>query len=328
MKQINSLNTIIPGAIRYFVLLFLALMPLNGRAQSKIIAQSDINKPEWVDTAGPAHLSAVTAASTVERAEERACRQIREQLIRAMATQLLAEGVLHTSDSLAQQRVLQFLSAKGASAYMRLGSTAYLSDAAILRTGAVYWEKYQDDNSQVQTIHYHLRYPFPEKERQRLAHEYRLEDQRQEKRLSAICNAIHQISTVENISERSDSLLLLFHYFDDERKEQTRQCLDNYRKLYSRLKLEITGSPDNRLSFRLTFDGQPIATGKKAQVRSNCATYISVTDARQGTGATVAYTTGECAATPDDEPENYIEISYNFSGKIISTRSIIPQQNL
>ncbi len=301
--------------LRIFLIVTLLLsVPALSFAQEKVLDRSAKKAPGWINGVERNYLIVSTTAPDIEKAKEKILLSIREQIVRSVAVKVQSTVSVQVQETVLNGQVKQFLETTGVNTLTKTGNVPYLNEISLSNANEYYWVKKQNKKTKEIIVEYHVKYPFSELQLKRLVTAFQEADAKMSAQLDSLCDVTDAIGTTEEIAENIVALQALYKSFDDSRKDKAQNCVNAYRKLYSYISLETTAEAEGEISYAMMLNGKKITTRQKPRISSNCASNLQLRN--RSDGASITYKTPGCYA----DSENYIEVSYNFGGKMILQR--------
>ncbi len=299
---------------KFLIVTILLFVPALSFAQEKVLDRSAKKAPGWINGVERNYLIVSATAPDIEQAKEKVLLSIREQIVRSVAVKVQSTVSVQVQETMLNGQVKQFLETTGVNTLTKTGNVPYLNEISLSNANEYYWVKKQNKKTKEITVEYHVKYPFSELQLKRLVTAFQEADAALTARLDSLCDAVEAVGTTEEIAANIAELQALYKSFDDSRKDKAQNCTNAYRKLYSYISLEATAQAEGKISYTIMLNGKKITTLQKPRISSNCAGNLQLKN--RSDGASITYKTPGCYA----DTENYIEVNYNFGGKMILQR--------
>lgn len=294
------------------VLLFL-LPYISIMAQTRVVERSG-RKPAWVNGLERNYLIVTGTGNSLQDAQHKALVQIRESIVSAVAQNVRATTEMVYEESNFNNNVSVFLDKIATTVSTSSGPVTYLQGVTLSRADDYYWEKLQDRRSTIVAYNYHIKYPFPEMELQKLVLDFKMRDRQMALQLEEILEGIDAIDAIEDIDKNIRELQVLADYFIDARRDQAQMGIARLRDLYRRIEIVELGGSLGELRYVLRFQGKLVTTAQRPQITSECARIMGTSV--EGTTVIVKYDHQNCY----ENPENHLHVRYRFSNHNVENR--------
>lgn len=298
MKKIKILTSII----------FL-LSTFSGYGQFKVVESSERRAPDWINSLQRDYIVVSAEGSSIQEAQQNALLFIKERIVSSVADNVKATSELTTEETNFNNNVNNFLQNYTAKITTHSGDIPYLQGISLSKAQDYYWEKLFDKKAGVTKYNYHVLYPFPDIELQKLVMDFNIRQRELNEQLSKLINAIDRVNTIEEINANIIELQTLSEMFMDGRKERAIGTIKRYREMLNSMTLIETNSKKGELRFRIEGAGRIFTTSQKPKSRSECARITATKP--EGMEWVIHYDTEYCY----DDPENHIEVSFRFGAK-------------
>lgn len=292
----------------FFLLPFFACM-----SQNRVVDKSG-RKPDWVNGLEKDYIIAVGTGASVQDAQRNALNMVRENIVNAVAQNVRATSELSTEEANFNNNISVYLERFATNITSASGPVPYLQGITLAKVDEFYWEKLQDRNTKAETYHYHIKYPFPNIELQKLVMDFRMRDRELTEQLDDILGSVDAISSIEDIEKNIGELHILADYFVDARKDKARLGITRYRNLYKTIELVELDSRPGELKYAVRFGNRYVTTAQRPQITSDCARVTGTSS--QDNSIIVKYDYHNCY----EDPENHLLVRYRFGNNNVQKR--------
>lgn len=294
------------------VTLFL-LAGIVAFAQPKVVDKSG-KKPSWVNGLEKDFVIVSGSGPTIEEAQKNALMLIKERIVLSVAENVKAKSEMKTEEANYNNSVSTFLEKYSSQVTSQSGKVPYLQGISLSNANEYYWEKLYDKKTNQTVFNYHIKYPFPEFELQKLVSDFRMRDQEMTDNLNRLEEEVDTVSSIEQIEKNIDELRALQDAFVDARADKVNVVIARYKNLYQSIELSAVENSLGMLKFVLRLGNRTISTVKKPVVKSECARITGVKN--NITDWEVTYDYDNCY----EDPENNIQITYRFGNATVSKK--------
>lgn len=292
----------------FFLLPFFACM-----SQTRVVEKSG-RKPDWVNGLEKDYIIVVGTGASVQDAQRSALNMVRENIVNAVAQNVRATSELSTEEASFNNNISVYLERFATTITSASGPVPYLQGISLAKVDEFYWEKLQDRNTKAETYHYHIKYPFPNIELQKLVMDFRIRDRELTEQLDDILAGVDAIASIEDIEKNIGELHILVDYFIDGRKDKARLGITRYRNLYNTIELVEQDSRPGELKYAVRFGNRYVTTAQRPQITSDCARVTGTSN--QDKSIVVKYDYHNCY----EDPENHLLVRYRFGNNNVQKR--------
>ncbi|MFW5725532.1 MAG: hypothetical protein ACOCX0_03720 [Bacteroidota bacterium] len=254
---------------RLLIILFL-LPAVACMSQSRVVDKSG-RKPDWVNGLERDFIIVAGTGATIQQAQESALNQVRESIVNAVAQNVRATSEMSTMEVNYNSTVSEFLEKFTATVTSSSGPVSYLQGVTLAKVEEFYWEKLQDRGSPMVVFNYHVKYPFPNIELQKLVMDFNIKDRQLTEELEDLLAGVEQVEQIEEIETSIRELGILADYFVDARRDKARLGITQYRNLYNMIELIEVESEPGRLKYAIRFKDRLVRASQRPQITSDCA---------------------------------------------------------
>ncbi|OFY91761.1 MAG: hypothetical protein A2266_07775 [Bacteroidetes bacterium RIFOXYA12_FULL_40_10] len=285
-------------------LFLLLLIPVLAGSQEKVIEKSG-PKPKWVNGLEKDYVIVVGTGATLDLARQQALMMIKESIVEAIAVNVKTNTNIRTEEVSNRKNVFMFLETFSSNTTSESQKVPFLQGISLAQAEGFYWEKLQSRELGTQYA-YHIRYPFPVVDMNRLAFEFKLRDEELTAKLERLSAETFYPSSVEEIESIIGELRILADYFMDGRRDVANLAIRRYNSMLSSIELSDAGSTLGTVRYVLKLGSRMITTVKKPIIRSECAKFTG-TDQYQGVWS-IKYDHSDCYG----DLKNNIVVRYRF----------------
>lgn len=292
--------------MKKFLLLAVFLIATAGvnLAQDKVIQKSG-KQPKWVNNLEKDYIITVGRGATSQEAQQNALTMVKERIVSSVAENVKAKTELKKEEANYNNNISVFLEKFASSTTTESGKVPFLQGISLSKVEEFYWEKLQGKDKK-EYFYYHLKYPFPEFELQKLVSDYKMRDNELTRQLEDLVAQADNVESVEQAEKNIGELRVLTDYFMDGRKNQAELGITRYNSILSSIELVEIESSLGELKYSLRLGTRTITTVKKPFTKSECARVTSTINNQDSW--TVKYDYSNCY----EDPENNILVKYRF----------------
>lgn len=292
--------------MKKYLLLVVALIATAGisLSQDKVIQKSG-KQPKWVNNLEKDYIITVGRGNTSQEAQQNALTMVKERIVSSVAENVKAKTELKKEEANYNNNISVFLEKFASSTTTESGKVPFLQGISLSKVEEFYWEKLQGKDKK-EYFYYHLKYPFPEFELQKLVSDYKMRDNELTRQLEDLISQAENIESVEQAEKNIGELRVLTDYFMDGRKNQAELGITRYTSLLASIELVEVESNLGELKYSLRLGTKTISTVKKPITKSECARITSTINNQDYW--LVKYDYANCY----EDPENNILVKYRF----------------
>jgi len=297
---------------KYF-LLVVALIASAGisLSQDKVIEKSG-KQPKWVNNLEKDYIIAVGSGATSQEAQQNALIMVKERIVSSVAENVKAKSELKKEET-NNNNVSVFLEKFASQTTTESGKVPFLQGISLSKVEEFYWEKIQRKDRSV-IFNYHIKYPFPDMELDKLVYDFKTRDAELTKQLEDLLAQTETVESVEQIEKNIGELKVLTDYFMDARKNQADLGITKYQSLLASIELVEVESNLGELKYSLRLGTRTISTVKKPITKSECARITSTINNQNNW--LVKYDYANCY----EDPENNILVKYRFGNSDVQKK--------
>lgn len=291
-----------------------ALFAITGisLSQDKVIEKSG-KQPKWVNNLEKDYIITVGRGATSQEAQQNALTMVKERIVSSVAENVKAKTEIKKEEANYNNNISVFLEKFASQTTTESGKVPFLQGISLSKVEEFYWEKLQSKDKVVY-FYYHLKYPFPEFELQKLVSDYKMRDAELTKQLEDLNAQAETVETVEQIEKNISELKVLTDYFMDGRKNQAELAIARYQSLLSSIELVEVESNPGELKYTLRLGTRTISTVKKPFTKSECARVTSTINNQDNW--VIKYDYANCY----EDPENNILVKYRFGNSDVQKK--------
>ncbi len=294
--------------MKKFILALLLIPVLSCSAQQRVIDKSG-KKPDWVNGLEKDYIIVVGSGASVQDAQRNALDLVKENIVNAVAQNIQVTSERYMHEEMTSENVNLFLEKFTTTITGISGPVSYLQGIILAKVEQYWWEKIQNRNNRSVVINYHIKYPFPNIELQKLGMDFKIRDRELTEQLDGLLAEVDQIDQIEDIEKNIRELRILSDYFIDARQERARLGITQYQALYHIIELVELESSLGELNFALRFRNRFVSASQRPQLTSECARISGTSN--QDHVVKVMYDYSNCY----NDPENHILVRYRFGNK-------------
>ncbi len=292
--------------MKKYLLLVVAIITTAGisLSQDKVIQKSG-KQPKWVNNLEKDFIITVGRGATSQEAQQNALTMVKERIVSSVAENVKAKTEIKKEEANYNNNISVFLEKFASSTTTESGKVPFLQGISLSKVEEFYWEKLQSKDKK-EYFYYHLKYPFPEFEMQKLVSDYKMRDNDLTRQLEDLIAQAESVETVEQMEKNIGELRVLTDYFMDGRKNQAELGITRYNSLLASIELVEVESSLGELKYSLRLGTKTITTVKKPITKSECARITSTINNQDHWLIKFDY------ANCYEDPENNIFVKYRF----------------
>ena len=297
---------------RLLVIALSLVLPLCACAQKKgfKLVEKSGPKPEWVGQGSVKDYIIVQSDKpTLEEAKSDAMQKVRTEIAASVAT-----NVMRTVNSYTQKVVEGNESQTNAT--MSIESTSKIARMpAIQGVSITKADTYQElfRNKKTGEVYYNLyvKYPFSQFDLVELVTAYELHEKEIDDKIKGFEDGLDNIESFEQIDANILALNALEGEIgaEDARTITIEGIVKRYNKIYDNIIVDVVNKSKNKVTVRLVYNGNTIATSQKPRTSSNCATQFTVKS--EGDNTVINFDSEYCY----DQDDNYVEVRFKVGPK-------------
>jgi hypothetical protein len=291
--------------MKQMLLYFILGAALLGCAGSRPVQTSQKKVPQWLHGIEQGYVIAVGKGATHEEARNRALLAVREQIVNAIAVQVVSSAESVTRDE-RQNQVNSFVDHFETTVDVNSEYFDALKGISVTRVADFYWA--QHGRQPAQEIHYHIKYPFSDSELQGLIADFEAWDREIESQIDAIQEQKHYKS-VEEIIQRIGDLDYLADIAANDKKKRARALKTQLEYMIMDIRIARLEDRPGFIRYYLQLYDRRIDTRQTPDIFATCPVEVSKVSAFPEY-TEVDYTFDRCEAGKDQT----ITVSYLFDG--------------
>lgn len=298
---------------KIFLLSSLLIFVLVSMAQVRVTDRSG-RKPSWVNGLETGYIIGSGTADNITQAQKNALNMIKRRIVTAVAENVRSSSELRIEEQTVNNKVNLFLENFAVETKTESADVPFLKGISLSKAEDYYWEKTRNRNTGVEVYNYHIKYPFPEMELQKLVLDFTIRDKRLSNELEDILSSISEINNIDDIESKISELRILADYFMDSRKDRALLGIKRLENIYNSIQIVEKKHSLGQLKYELRLNNKLIETASQPRVSSECA---RITDVSQKSNYNVInYDFQNCY----DDPENHIKVVYRYGRNSIENR--------
>lgn len=295
--------------MKKFLLLFASILCIlmQSYSQDKVLDKSG-KKPKWLNGIEKDYIIVSGSGPDMQSAQQSALTMVKEQIVSSVAENVKSTSEVKKEEANYNNNVNIFLEKFASSTTTQSGKVPFLQGISLSKVEEFYWEKLQRKDKSIY-VNYHLKYPFPGFELQKLVSDFKMRDNELTRQMEDLLTQVETVESVEQIEKNIAELKGLTDYFMDGRVDQCNLGITRYRSLLKSIELvELEGNL-GELKYYLRLGNRAISTVKKPVTKSECARITSVVNDKDK--VTIQYDYDNCY----EDPENNILVKYRFGSE-------------
>ncbi len=292
--------------MKKYILLVVALITTAGisLSQDKVLDKSG-KQPKWVNGLEKDYIITVGKGATSQEAQQNALTMVKERIVSSVAESVKSKSELKKEEANYNNNISVFLEKFASQTTTESGKVPFLQGISLSKVEQFYWEKLQRKDKSIY-YYYHIKYPFPEFELQKLVSDFKMRDAELTRQLEDLIAQSETVESVEQIEKNISELKVLTDYFMDGRKNQAELGITRYMSLLASIELVEVERSLGELKYSLRLGTRTISTVRKPITKSECARVTSTTNNQENW--VVKYDYANCY----EDPENNILVKYRF----------------
>jgi len=287
-----------------FVISFAAL------SQEKAVEKSG-KTPKWINSTQKDFIIESGKGVSIDEAKDRALVSVKESIVKSVA-----EKITSSSEEKTQQ-VRQDNSYKVSGNYQsvinsKTADLPFIKGISLNKVSDFYWEKLKDKKTGAIVYSYYLKYPFSDFELQSIILDYEMSQKKIEEELDEATGGIDEITTIEQILEKIQTLRGLVPQLEESEKRIASMNIVKLEGILKSISFEDIINQKGTIKYFLVNGERHFKTNLKPKVNSNCASNFRTSHV--GDTVILRYDSPDCF----EAVSNYISAEYvvgNYSIK-------------
>lgn len=297
--------------MKRLIAITLVFITVFGFAQQKPVETSSKKQPGWVNNLEKDYIIVSGSGPTAQDAQQKALTMVKERIVSSVAENVKTSSEMKVEEANFNNNISVFLEKFASTTKTTSGPVPFLQGISLSKVEEFYWEKFENKSTRSVYFNYHIKYPFPEIELQKLVFDFKQRDKELTKQLDDLLEAVDKVPSVEVIEKNIGELKVLADYFMDGRKDKANLGIKRYSSLFNSIELVELESGLGQLKYALRLGNRFIDTVRKPQVTSDCARITGTTNNKDH--VLITYDYFNCY----DDPENNIMVSYRFGNNTV-----------
>ncbi|WP_455587339.1 hypothetical protein [Bacteroides sp.] len=306
--------------MKKLILIFLAFfLPLGLYAQYKVKEKSHKETPAWINGTARNYLIISATAPTIEEAKEKILILLRNQVIKAIATNIMSQTSLESIQDNKDENYT-YSERMQSSITSKAARIPYIKNISLSKAEDYYWEKLYNKKEKTYFYEYHIKYKLSSLELEMMVKDFNEREKKLNLQLETYRSQLENVNSVEEIDQTLNELKGFINEFDqdDSRREQTNQLMNNYLNLYSNIRLEETDRGEKNITVGLFLGNKQLRCEKKPVLKSACATKFTIQQQKDG-AFHIGYDDFNCY----EEDDNFIEVRFLLGTTTVSRKCYI-----
>lgn len=306
--------------MKKLILIFLAFfLPVGLYAQYKVKEKSHKASPAWINGTTRNYLIISATAPTIEEAKEKILILLRNQVVKAIATNIMSQTSLESIQDNKDENYT-YSERMQSSITSKAARIPYIKDISLSKAEDYYWEKLYNKKEKTYFYEYHIKYKLSSLELEMMVKDFNDREKKLNLQLETYRSQLENVNSVEDIDQTLNELKGFINEFDqdDARRDQTNQLMNNYLNLYSNIRLEETDHGENDITVGLFLGNKQLRCEKKPVLKSACATKFTIRQQKDGTFH-IGYDNFNCY----EEDDNFIEVRFLLGTTTVSRKCYI-----
>lgn len=255
----------------YYRLLFflVAFIIIASCSLPRVVEKSEKSRPGWVYGVSSGYIIVEGVGLTWEDAQNDAMKKLRERIVSSVAVNVSSE-----TDFAISETVIDNMSKYSENVDVRTKiSTDFfnsLKGININKSKAFYWEKQKYPNK-ITKVHYHIMYPFSDKELNSLIAEWEQTDREFTAELDNLEALVAECKTVADLDLYFQKAESLEDIFSGNRKSRASLIKSNIEILIDNLKFEVQEHQRGKLMVKLLSSDRYFKLSPELEFNSTCA---------------------------------------------------------
>lgn len=291
--------------MKQMLLYFILGFAMMGCAGNRPVQTSQKKAPAWLHGIEQGYIISVGKGTTHEEARNRALLAVREQIVNAIAVQVVSSAESVTRDE-QQNQVNSFVDHFETTVDVNSEYFDAIKGISVTRVADFYWT--QHGRQPEQQIHYHIKYPFSDNELRGLIADFEAWDREIESQIDAIQQQKHYKS-VEEIIQRIGDLDYLADIAANDKKKRARALKTQLEYMIMDIRIARLEDRAGFIRYFLQLYDRRIETRQTPDIYATCPVEVSKVSSFPEY-LEVDYTFERCEAGKDQ----MITLSYVFDG--------------
>ncbi|HOM35704.1 MAG TPA: hypothetical protein P5538_07200 [Bacteroidales bacterium] len=310
VKILHDLKFVLSGLV-ITLTIFSCQMP-------RVVQRSSKEKPEWIYGIQSGSIIVEGIGDTHEKAQEDAMRKVREKIVSSVAVNIFSETNMQISEQIINE-MSRYAQSTDVSTKIVTDFFNSLRGISISKVSEYYWEKKKYPYGTFK-IHYHLIYPFPNSELEKLINEWEKTDRAFTDELNAIENELSETEDIFAISSIKRKAEALSNIFTGTRKTKAKIIAENATNYLEDIRFEVLTNERGHLILALISQNKVLKINQDFRFESNCATLIKKQILKDQKQLEIFYDVDYCKNNENE----FIYIAQTILNKTISIKLNIP----
>lgn len=304
-----------------FTYLILIALIVSSCSLPRTVEKSEKERPDWVYGISKGYMIVEGVGYTWEDAQDNALNKLKERIVNSVAVNVNSEMNVEISET-----VIDNMSRYNENVDVKTNiSTDFLNSLkgiSLNKSKAFYWEK-QKHPDKTKKIHYHIMYPFSERELNELLQEWERMDRGFTEELDNLeqnvdnCNSVVELDLLYQKAESLEEI------FKSARKTRASLIKSEITQLLENLKFEVQTHERGRLVLKLLSSDRYFRMNPQINFNSRCAVLQDHKLIDNNEALEINYDADFCFS----EKNAGFEISQSYNGTDLSYDFIIPDGN-
>ncbi len=291
--------------VKKYLSIWIIALILASCGSHRATMRSQRKAPDWLHGIQQGYVIAVGTGWTHEEARDRAMNAVREQIVNAIAVQVIAQTEQLTREETRNQ-FTNFVDHFETTVNARSEFVDALRGISISRVNDFYWEQFGRGTDAF--ISYHVKYPFSEAELRGLIADFEAYDRRIGNEIEAI-EQRRNYDSVEQILEDINRLKYLARIGTNEKQRRSRALRSRLEYMLLDIRIQRMEDRPGFIRYHLRLYDRPIETRQTPDIFATCPIRVGkVTAFPEFTE--VDYTFDDC----DTRAPQSVTLSYSFEG--------------
>lgn len=301
------------------IIILIIILFITSCSLPRVLEKSEKERPNWVYSIDKNHIIVEGVGYTWEEAQDDALKKINERIVNSVAVNVSSETSVSVNET-----VIDNISRYSQNTELRTNiSTDFfnsLRGISFNKAENFYWEKQKHKDKTVK-IHYHIMYPFSERELNGLLNEWVKMDRDFTTELDNLEDEVENCDRLSDLKLLHEKAVSLEEIFSGARKTRASLIKTEIEQLIEGVKFEIQSHERGRLILMLHTTDRYLMVNKNADFTSSCAVLQDQKIIENGKALEINYDADFCYS----EDKASFRINQNYSGTNLGLDFLIPE---
>ncbi len=306
------------SVFRSSVCIIILGLVFTGCKPIKVVERSSKERPSWVHGISRNFIIVEGVGNSHEQAQNDAFRALKEKIVSSVAVNVSSETQVKVDEQVINN-MTSYSERIQTQTNISSGFINTLRGVSLNRADEFYWEKKKYKKTKEVKVHYHIKYPFSEKDLDRLVEEWVALDKSFTEELNVVEREAETTSSVYDLIILQQKAAALKELFTHARKTRAGIIEAKIEQTISNLKFETVMHERGNLSILLKSGNKTFTLKPDITITSQCAKLLNQSVVDNSTRLQVQYDTDFCSS-----PSSSFSVNLSFGNVTIRETYSIP----